>query len=110
LADCAAALEERARQAPGAVAQGGAVPRLRRPGMGAFFAAGPSAPGAPADDGPAARAMLDLAAECHDVEREVLAGKAGRGWVMSLAGRVSQFLEEEAAALARAAQGYFGGR
>ncbi len=108
LEECAALLDEQARMAEGAVASGGAMPRLRRPGMGAFFAAGPTTFGAPAGDGHAVQAMRDLATECRDVTREVLAGQAGKGWVLSLAGRVSQFLDvEPVEELARAAQGFF---
>lgn len=109
LEECAAALEERARLVGGAVPPEAGVPRLRRPGMGGAYAAGSPefrGEGGVEADPWAARAMEELAAECREVIGAVQAGTAGKGWVVSLAGRVSRFVEAEE--VSRAAQGYFG--
>ncbi len=108
LEECASALEERARMVHGAVPPEAGVPRLRRQGMGGGYAAGSPeyrGEGAVEADPWAALAMEELAVECREVIAAVRAGTAGRGWVMSLAGRVSQFVEAEE--VSRAAVGYF---
>jgi hypothetical protein len=109
LEECAAALEEKARLVVGAVPREAGVPRLRRPVMGAAYAAG--SPEFRAEWGVeldrfAAQLMEELAAECLEVAEAVRAGRAERGWVMSLAQRASRFVEAEE--IARAALGFFG--
>ncbi len=106
---CAFALEQ--HEARGAAApERGSLPRLRPPsGIPGASASGWFAPPAQLDASDAAvQELRDLAAEFRDVAREVEAGQAGRGWVSSLVGRASRFLDEDMLAnVQAAARGYF---
>lgn len=111
LEGCAAALEQRAWGSGTFLPEGSSLPRLR-PQSGGFRIA-PMTPEVGAARGPevdssVVREVRELSAEFHDAIRDVNAGTAGKGWINSLAGRASQFLEPDlVAALQGAARAYF---
>ncbi len=106
---CAAALgqyEARGGMAP----EYGSLPRLRPPsGIPSATASGWFAhPAHPDATEATMQEVRELAAEFRDAVHELREGQAGRGWVHSLVGRASRFLDEEMLAeVQAAARGYF---
>jgi hypothetical protein len=102
---CAQELERQGDGVAG-VGDAGSLPRLRPPSLG--VALGRVVPlwpaGAPEPDHAAvAPEVLELAAEFRDVALEVQRGNAGRGWLNSLLGRASRYLQPAILDRARAA-------
>lgn len=106
---CAVALDQ--HEARGGVSpERGSLPRLRPPsGIPSATASGWFAPPAHLDPTEATtQEVRELAAEFRDVVRELQEGQAGRGWINSLVGCASRFLDEELLGeFQAAARGYF---
>lgn len=107
---CASALAQHEARGGAPAAERGSLPRLRPPsGIPSATASGWFAPPAHLNAPDVTmQEVRELAEEFRVVARELESGEAGRGWINSLVGRASRFLDEELLAdVQSAARGYF---